>query len=270
MSQMDQNQFHLDWLFKQKHRILIFTGCGISFAMADMLANLFRNFGFSSFALQPAEIPFGSDYLVCLISRSGRTYGLKGIDFLFCERDLRDTAQSSNQHLFLVRSSEDAWLPLSFCKNLFLELSSLLNISMKDFSQFQFSYSDNNLFLTQNYHRSVQYFCDYTHQKIDAFNTKVIGVDEFGHGFHQQLLVDGSKYETFLIKSQHQDTSKLEQWLRLNAIAYEVILLEGNPVGNELIFETMAFVVSYIDNWCKHFQIDWVRIPISKELDNLR
>ncbi|HLP82100.1 MAG TPA: hypothetical protein VK141_08980, partial [Nitrosomonas sp.] len=109
-----------------------------------------------------------------------------------------------------------------------------------------------------------------THQKIDAFKTKVIGVDEFGHGLHQQLLVDGNKYTIFLIKSNCDDTSKLEQWLQLNRIVYEVILMEGSTGNKKLIFETIAFTVNYIDSWCKYFQIDWVRIPISKELDNLR
>lgn len=273
----DNNILASQWL-KQKVLVkekIVWVGYGLSYALAEAFAEIFRQMGIISWALTPSELEtVNLDVHIGYVSRSGRELKRK-IDFLVTQ-DGSDISWTNAPCLSVldVDHGESVWLALDYTRETLLSFSKALGLcySYKKYINHNIAQKLFDVIVFEQYSRPVQILFQASSDKLNKQNLLAIDCREIGHGFHYRLWSNPEQYVLYLCKESgaYYEWGELEKWAQKVQVQVNEIFLSDAPTACEKIVDIFCFGIDLIELFAQQEGISIQRKPLPDELDYLR
>jgi len=233
----------------------IWTGYGVSGAVARAAAAQSRTSGRTSWTEPPSELTPGAGTII-LISQSGASP-------IECEPDLLVTQESGRGPRLLTPTSPTAWVPLEFAERAVTALLQWMGGRAAQREEYELPPpTSSDVLVLQRYTEAGKALLDAASAKLGYQPFALCDASELGHGLHFGLLDSG---RVLLLGCQNPWRQRIREW----SDAAGVEVLEA-PTRQRNPTEAFLVVCEALRSWAGAEGVDLKAVPIASEHDGLR
>ncbi len=276
LARVEDNSDAIQWLKEQikSEKPIVWVGYGLSYALAQTLADIFQQMGILSFALTPLEAKdLKIKAQIGYISRSGKN--LVDADFIVTQEGT-DISWTDAPCLSIpdVDNGKDPWLALNYTEQTLFTIGYALNLTLPQKPhEDNFIYNHEFEVLVLNRHvKPIQFLFQACNDKLDNSSLVAIAYDEIGHGFHFKLWKQPHKYTLHLCIRPNEEAlwTPLCNWVEMMQIPIRQISLDKNlPIQSQAI-ENFCIALRIVRSLARQKNLPSIQKPLPENFDKLR
>jgi hypothetical protein len=270
-----------DWLREEIKRggPLIWSGYGLSLAVAEVLAAVSRELGAVSYAINPADLGIERTAGVAYLSRSGRDPG-RPVDLLVTEaREQGSRAGPYAARILLIEDPDegsDPWLPTRYARATVHGVACSLGLEPVSVGLPpgpEVGTGDGCLLLFEAHSRVVRSTLRAVREKIGVSPCEAMSFAELGHGFHGQLWARPEDHCVWILRScgaAEGPELAIRAWCgEVGVPVHDLALLEshGGALG---VIELFERTLDIFERFALRNGLPLHNAPIPAQLDRLR
>lgn len=268
------------WLREQIDRggPIVWSGYGLSLAVAEVLAAVSRELGAVSYALNPGDLRSGQLGGIAHLSRSAREPG-RPVDLLVTETTDPGAYPAAARVLMIddPDGGSDPWLPTRYARATVCGVAEVLGCPPSEpidlAPDLELDADIGCLLLFKAHSRVVRSTLRAVREKIGVSPCEAMTFAELGHGFHGQLWAHPEEHRVWILcapGSVGGPELAVRAWCEEVGVPVQDLALgesEGGALEVIRLFET---TLALFERFARSSRLPLERSPIPDRLDSLR